>query len=135
MLLKCLQELQKDEAVDKQLQLNVEATRESKKWFNGDVKVVIYQTDGADITTQTQKIKLRYPKTKLNCNVALDCKVRKAIVNKKREDNMMMLDINDSKPDDPIVTAKSANDVTSVKNNEPGKVPGKQGIKMTKQNT
>lgn len=82
-------------------------SRDCKRWFNGDIKVVIYQTDGADITTQTQKIKLRHPRTKVQCNIPLACKVRKAIHNKKREDNMMMLDLNsDQKPDEGQIDSK-----------------------------
>ena len=61
--------------------------------------------------------------------------MRKAIVNKKREDNMMMLDINDSKPDDPIGGAKNAVEPNNSKTNDAVKAPGKQGIKMAKQST
>lgn len=53
------------------------------------MKVVIYQTDGAEISAQTQKIKMRYPKTKAQCTINLQCRVRRAIHNRRREDNML----------------------------------------------
>ena len=55
----------KEKTYDLQQSFNVEKTRECMRWFTGDIKVVIYQTDGADITAQTQKIRLKNPKTKV----------------------------------------------------------------------
>lgn len=32
---------------------NVDLARNCKRWFQGDIKVVIYQTDGSEISVQT----------------------------------------------------------------------------------
>lgn len=53
-------------------------------------------------------IKLKYPKTKVQCNIPLKCKVRKAINNKKRDENMLMYDtcFNDQRRDDEKMVSK-----------------------------
>jgi len=92
--MKSLKQTQQAEQVDRTNSFNVEIQRDCRRWFNGEIKVVIYQTDGAEITAQTQKIKLRYPKSKVQCNIPLQCKVRKAIHNKKRDENMLLYEFN-----------------------------------------
>jgi hypothetical protein len=69
--------------------------------------------------------------------VPLACKVRKAIHNKKREDNMMMLDLNDQKQDDQIDSSKSAAEIGQTHQNDEGvtSIMGKPATKMAKQST
>ena len=50
---KSLHKLRQQEDLDQKKSFNVEKTRQCMRWFTGDIKVVIYQTDGADITAQT----------------------------------------------------------------------------------
>ena len=47
------------EDLDQKKSFKVEPNRDCRRWFVGDIKVVIYQTDGAVITAETQVIKLK----------------------------------------------------------------------------
>lgn len=63
----------------------VEVQREAKRWINSDLKIDIYQTDGVEIFRQTQKIKLKYPRTRIQSSIALSYKVRKGVDRKKKD--------------------------------------------------
>jgi hypothetical protein len=47
------------------------------RWFTGDLNVIIYQTDGADIHQQQEKISLKYAKSKIEATIPLAYKVKK----------------------------------------------------------
>ena len=69
----------------------VELKRECMRWFTGEVNVMIYLTDGAEIQTQQHKMGLKFGKTTVNVNIPLSHKVKKTIQNKKKEyENMLM---------------------------------------------
>lgn len=71
----------------------VELQRECMRWFSGEVNVMIYLTDGAEIQTQQQKMSLKYLKNTVSVNIPLQYKVKKTIQNKKKEfENILMYD-------------------------------------------
>jgi len=49
----------------------VELQRECIRWFTGEVNVMIYLTDGAEIQTQQQKMSLKYLKNSVSVNIPL----------------------------------------------------------------
>jgi len=57
--MKSLVDLCKQPNIDRNKQFNVEVQRDCRRWFNGDIKVFIYQTDGAEVSFQCEKMELR----------------------------------------------------------------------------
>jgi len=46
---------------------------------------MLYVTDGADISTQQQKMNLKWQENEVSINIPLSVKVKKTIQNKKKE--------------------------------------------------
>lgn len=65
----------------------VEVQRNAKRWFTNDIKLVIYTTDGGDIYRQEEKIKLKYPKTRIVRGIPIEKYLRKGIDRKKKDVN------------------------------------------------
>lgn len=61
------------------------------RWFSGEVNVMIYLTDGAEIQTQQQKMSLKFGKSIVSVNIPLQYKVKKTIQNKKKEYESMLM--------------------------------------------
>lgn len=69
----------------------VELKRVSTRWFEGEVNVMLYLTDGADISTQQQKMTLKEGENEATINIPLNAKVKKTIQNKKKEYETMQM--------------------------------------------
>jgi len=89
LLLNSIHQKEVKETVD----YKVESQRDLKRWFEGKVKLQIYQTDSAEIKFQPQEITLSNYKTTEHVAAPLICKVKKAI-HKKKDDNLLMDDLN-----------------------------------------
>ena len=63
----------------------VDLKHSAMRWFEGEVNVMLYLTDGADISTQQQKMSLKYGEDSVSINIPLSVKVKKTIQNKKKE--------------------------------------------------
>ncbi len=81
--------LEQISAMDKFLQ--VEQKRLANRWFEGEVNVMLYLTDGADISTQQQKMSLKMGENEVTINIPLSAKVKKTIQNKKKEYETMQM--------------------------------------------
>jgi hypothetical protein len=57
----------------------VDLKRSSTRWFEGEVNVMLYLTDGADISTQQQKMSLKNFENEVTINIPLSVKVKKTI--------------------------------------------------------
>ncbi len=69
----------------------VDLKREAQRWFVGEVNVMLYVTDGADISTQQQKMNLKWQENEVSINIPLSVKVKKTIQNKKKEYESMQM--------------------------------------------
>ncbi len=63
----------------------VELKQNAQKWFQGEVNVMLYLTDGAEITAQQQKMSLKWGEREVSINIPLNVKVKKTIQNKKKD--------------------------------------------------
>ena len=69
----------------------MEQKRLANRWFEGEVNVMLYLTDGADISTQQQKMSLKMGENEVTINIPLSAKVKKTIQNKKKEYETMQM--------------------------------------------
>ena len=78
----------------------VELRRCCGRWFEGEVNVMLYLTDGADISTQQQKMSLKHGENQVSINIPLAVKVKKTIQNKKKEYESLQLHEDDEDDED-----------------------------------
>jgi hypothetical protein len=77
--------------LDSMRKFAVDMKRNAQRGFEGEVNVMLYVTDGADISLQQQKMTLKYSESEVSINIPLSVKVKKTIQNKKKEYESMQM--------------------------------------------
>ena len=66
---------------------NVDSKHANKRWFSGDINIVIYQVEGSggDILKQQRKIPLRDFKTTVSAHIGLEGRVKRTMQTRRRD--------------------------------------------------
>ena len=66
---------------------NVDQKHAAKRWFSGDINIVIYQVEGSggDILKQTKKLHLRDFKTTVSAHIGLEGRVKRTMQTRRRD--------------------------------------------------